>query len=153
MAIGGSEMDSKALGAVLVAVFNAWSQAAARFSLMFAIHMEAEGTPVVYKDAPMGGRHPLRTGKRTSESDWVERRVYLDRVPRSASSRTDAESVEGDPAADGKQQTAVMVRGHMRRQPYGPEHSLRKWVYVESYEARRWIAPKPLRINVLATPK
>ena len=133
--------------------FDAWSQEATRFALLFAVHMEAEGSPIVYKDAPMGGRQPLRVGREPSDSDWVERRVYLDRVSRSASSRAVGESAGGDPAADGKQQTAVMVRGHMRRQSYGPEHSLRKWVYVESYEARRWIAPKPLRINVMAAEK
>jgi hypothetical protein len=31
-----------------------------------------------------------------------------------------------------------LVRGHLKRQPYGPESSLRKWVHIEPY----WQGPE-----------
>lgn len=36
------------------------------------------------------------------------------------------------------------VRGHLKRQRYGAAGALRKWVYVASYEARRWFDPRYL---------
>ena len=39
---------------------------------------------------------------------------------------------------DGKVKREVFIRGFLRNQPYGPEHSLRKWIYVEGFESSRW---------------
>jgi hypothetical protein len=44
--------------------------------------------------------------------------------------------------------TQTMVRGHLKRQPFGPRSSQRKWVYVSAYEARRWVSPKPQIVRV-----
>lgn len=48
----------------------------------------------------------------------------------------------GEPAPpEGLTLAATPVRGHLRRQPHGPGASLRRWQWVEGYEARRWVAP------------
>jgi hypothetical protein len=40
------------------------------------------------------------------------------------------------------------AQGGIKRQAYGPGLSQRKWIYVQGYEARRWIASRPLKIVV-----
>lgn len=44
-------------------------------------------------------------------------------------------------------EATVLVRGHLKRQPYGPAHTLRRWQWVAEYSARRWLAPKSVRIE------
>ena len=92
--------------------------------------------------------HEVSPGAARPGEGPVVRRVYLDEPP------ARARSSSGDPggAVEGRLGLEVPVRGHLKRQPYGPAQSLRRWVYVESYEARRWIAPRPLRLVVREGP-
>lgn len=125
---------------------------AARFALILGIHLDAEGTPVEVRERTGKTRRRSRGG--ASPSGWVERRVYLGRIVRSAGAAGAPAEAAGAPAEadargdDDRILVPTMVRGHLRRQPYGPQSSLRKWIYVERYEARRWISPRPLRIDV-----
>src|SRR5690606_17665779 len=129
-----------------------WAREAARFALVLGLHLQAEGTPVQTKDEGRGRGARSSHGKASGSRDWVVRRVYLDRITRSPeagsapASRDAAEGLTEDRIA-----AVVPVRGHLRRQRYGPKGSLRKWVYVGGYEARRWIAPRPLRVEVRTT--
>ena len=56
------------------------------------------------------------------------------------------------PAADaklvGRVGNQAVVKGHLKRQPCGPRGSERKLIWVERYEARRWVAPGPVRVVV-----
>ena len=113
---------------------TAWAREAARFALVLGLLLDAESTPVTMVDEPRrrrGGRPP----------EWLVLRVYLDRLVRRAGGG-DAKAA-GEPVDRERLSAAVVpVRGHLRRQPYGPGGSLRRWVYVEGYEARRWVAPR-----------
>jgi hypothetical protein len=44
----------------------------------------------------------------------------------------------------------TLVRGHQKRQPYGPNHSLRKWIHIEAYWRGPEDAPVVVRSTVLA---
>lgn len=115
-----------------------------RFALILGIHLDAEGSPVETRDEPARKGSGRQRG--ASGADWITRRVYLGRITRSPGR---GESMDEDMDTDGLIEATVTVRGHLKRQPYGPGRSLRRWIYVEAFEARRWIAPKPLRIDVM----
>jgi hypothetical protein len=136
-----------------VEAHDAWSHEATRWALLFAIHREAEHTPVVYRDTIKRGRKTVPGASTPRGPDaWVERRIFLDRITRWAAG-TPAEGEQEQQASgatdnEGRKLANVFVRGHMRRQPFGPGGEGRKWIYVAGYDARRWTSPKPLRIVV-----
>ena len=129
-----------------------WAREVARFALVMGLLLDAEGTPVEVEDRISGaggkkrrGRSRL-TGKGAADPGaWIERRVSLSR-PRQA--RTHTRPSERESLPPGRAPATVEVRGHLKRQPYGPGRRERRWVYVEAYEARRWIAPSPLQVVV-----
>jgi len=121
----------------------AWSREAARFAVILGLLLDAEG-------APLAPRDERETKQRTRGSavqprEWVTRHLYLDEVrPASAAGA----SGTGDPGAEGRLPEEVIVRGHLKRQRHGAGRSEVRWIYVASYEARRWVAPRPVRIVV-----
>lgn len=48
----------------------------------------------------------------------------------------------GGGTTDGKQAVEASVSGHLKRQAYGPERKLRRWIYVPGYSATRWVSPR-----------
>lgn len=120
-----------------------WAVVAARFALLLGLHLEAEGSPVaVAKETPAIG--PKKSRRSITSSDWIVRRVGLREPLREAEAGGHGEGT----APAGRIPTAALVRGHLKRQPWGPGKALRKWIYVDSYEARRWVSPKPLKLIV-----
>lgn len=124
-----------------------WTREAARFALVLALHLEAEGSPVVTEDRSSRQNRKPAARARRQPGAWVVRRVYLDRHTRSAGAGQSAPT-GAHMALDERLPTVVTVRGHLKRQAYGPRRSERRWIYVESYEARRWISPRPLRVEI-----
>lgn len=119
---------------------NAWAREAARFALVLGLLLDAEGTPVAAEDERP---RRLRGGGTGRRPEWTVRRVYLDR-PRGGSARDEGDDAPTD-APDRRpdlRAEQVSVRGHLKRQAYGPGRSERRWVYVRGYEARRWVAPR-----------
>ena len=126
-----------------------WAEQAAEWVVTLGALLEAEGAPLEDEDwseAPASKRQ--RPGRRQKATDgWLVRRVALTRAAaQRVSSRADAETSAA--RRDGLVLGETWVRGHLRRQPYGPGRQLRKWVYIEGYEARRWMSRRPLRIDV-----
>lgn len=121
----------------------AWGREAARFLVVLGLLLDAEHSPVATTDDAPGKRRK-GNGRTRKSSPWAVRRVYLDGPARSSSPSEPSE--EG--AMAGRLDVTVPVTGHLKRQPYGPGRALRKWVYVAGYEARRWVAPKPMRVIV-----
>lgn len=122
---------------------------AARLAVVLGLLLDAEGSPVVEGDPVPGTRGRRSPGRTKAAPEWVTRRVYLDGrrpAPRSPGEPTGAGLPPGRTAAN------VEVTGHLKRQPFGPGRTGRRWIYVESYEARRWVAPRPLRIVVSGAP-
>lgn len=125
---------------------------AIRFLLVLGLMLQAEGSPVVVERPPRAKKSGPSTNsqKRSRDNQWSTRRIYVDGKIRYSQSERQSDGTDGGTrkVRDDLQEMTVMVSGYIRRQPYGPKNSLRKWIYVRSYEARRWVAPKPLRINV-----
>ncbi len=121
------------------------AKAAARFLLVLGLLLDATGSPVT-RSKPL----PLVTGRRRGRrkqggSEWSVRRISLSGATRGSASST---SEDGEPIPDNYMPIDTMVSGHLKRQPYGPGREKRRWVYVASYGARRWISLKPLRVVV-----
>lgn len=121
-----------------------WAMDAARFAVVLALLLEAEGTPVRLDTEADRARKAGRRARRGSPRAETIRYVTLGR-PR-ARSAGEAYGAGGKlPAGYVPQQ--AHVAGHLKRQPVGPGARERKWIYVTGYEARRWVAPKA-RIRV-----
>lgn len=134
-----------------------WAREAARFAVVLGLHLDAEGTPIATTDERKPGRQrtPRVSGPSGSAGEWVVRRIHLGRIVPSRPGRPAVESAEraderGGSGTEGRLPVTVPVRGHLRRQAYGPGRTERRWIYVEGYEARRWVAPRPLRVDVRA---
>lgn len=126
-----------------------WAREAARFALVMGLHLDAEGTPLEATEerAPQGAKHPA-SPPHTAAGEWVVRRVHLTRL--FAPRRNEPAAATGDAiTGTGRLMHLAGVRGHLKRQPYGPGAAMRRWIWVSSYEARRWVAPRPLRVEVL----
>lgn len=126
-----------------------WAQYAAEWVVTLGALLEAEGAPLEAEDwSEASASKRQRPGRRQKATDgWLVRRVALTRAAaQRVSSRANAETSAA--RRDGLVLGETWVRGHLRRQPYGPGRELRKWVYIEGYEARRWMSRRPLRIDV-----
>lgn len=121
------------------AEYSEWARQAARFALVLGLLLESEAAPVKIGDETEKG-----TGGKTGKREWVTRHIALGAPPKvnGSPSPTPRGTSDDDDAA----LTAVNVRGHLKRQRHGPEHSLVKWIYVAEYSARRWVSPRPLKV-------
>lgn len=108
-----------------------------RTALLLGLLLDAERSPIGSSDAHPRARKGAARDERRAAEAWTVRTCGV---------RPSA--VRGAPAGagapiDGAYRLAVEtpVRGHLKRQPHGPKGGERKFVWVESYEARRWVAP------------
>ena len=126
---------------------TAWARQAARFAVVFALLLESVSTPLTVEEPPRARREA--TARHAMPAPWMVRRVHL-QTPAPAQWPQPHEGTIPALAAGDRQALAVEVRGHLKRQPYGPGGTLRRWIYVSSYEARRWVAPRP--VSIIVTP-
>jgi hypothetical protein len=70
--------------------------------------------------------------------------AYLGEHPRPPPSPAPARENDAEQVGPviGLQPWPVRVTGHLKRQPYGPGRTARKWIYVAHHEARRWCDPR-----------
>lgn len=127
--------------------YREWTRAATRFAVVFAALMEADATPLrVSEHKERGGR---RRGSQSSGGWRVERRVYISDEGRVRMvSPRDQKPVTSGQGPRGEIPERVRVAGHLKRQPYGPGRQGRRWIYVDSYEATRWVSKRPLWVAV-----
>lgn len=124
-----------------------WAREAARFAIVLGLLLDAEGAPISVADESPKGKRSKSVGGRRNHGEWITRRVYVnERTFRSVRQSTSLRDKEAIP--EGLRPIQVDVGGYLKRQPYGPGNTLRKWIYVQGYEARRWVSPRPLRIDV-----
>ncbi|MBI4021153.1 MAG: hypothetical protein HY369_02835 [Candidatus Aenigmarchaeota archaeon] len=125
-----------------------WGREAARFAVVFGLLLEAAAAPLrIRDDAEDASDAPAPRGKggKRPAPRWLTRHIYLDEA-KVCGQR--ARPGEQDAAAGGRVAAEATVRGHLKRQRHGPGGQLVKWVYIASYEARRWVAPRPTRVVV-----
>jgi hypothetical protein len=117
------------------------------FIAILALMLEAERTPLVVDAGGKKDRKRNRNKKPNNASGWIERRIYID--AKYQSRKTD-DHIPLD--KDGKLLKRVLIQGFLRSQPYGPQHTLRKMIYVEGFESSRWTHGKDTRITVALKP-
>lgn len=124
-----------------------FAREAARFAVILGLLLEARGTPLsLAREATERIEGPAVTGPRRPGAEWLIRRISISEEYQRASQVRASRGVAA--GRSGLLETEVPVRGHVKRQRYGPGRSEVRWIYVDGYEARRWIAPKPLRVLV-----
>lgn len=118
----------------------AWATEAVRWAVTYAVLLDAAGAPVrVSEEATPRERTPA---KQREARDWSVSMVTL---------TPDGERIVGPSAPEGgdaatldttgRTAARVTVRGHLKRQRYGAGNASVRWIYVEGYDARRWVAP------------
>lgn len=123
-----------------------FAREAARFAVVLGLLLEARGTPLTPARETSGRIEGVAIGPRRPVADWLIRRISIsEEYQRASQLRASRGAAAG---RDGLLETDVPVRGHVKRQRYGSGLSEVRWIYVDGYDARRWIAPKPLRILV-----
>jgi hypothetical protein len=124
---------------------HAWARAAARFATVLGVLLDATGAPLRTRDvddAPKGSR-PAR-GTAPAPASWTTRHLYVASEPEArAGGGGGGAATTGDRTG-----VEVPVTGHLKRQRHGPGNGLTRWIYVAGYQARRWIGPRPVRIDV-----
>jgi hypothetical protein len=119
-----------------------WTREAARFALVFSLLLDADRTPLRLRD-----QSPRRRSggvkRSVGEFAWTICRVGLAQTAAELSPSIDAPDAMARRLSDDLKPEVVPVAGHIKRQAYGPGLTKRKWIYVNSYEARRWVSPRP----------
>lgn len=125
--------------------FNGWAQDAIRFVLIYGLLLEAEKTPIVAENKPQPRKRSVKIkDQEHGRSGWVRR--YISLTTRPVTSHESQQAIgEG---TDGRVARWRQVTGHLKRQVFGPGRSGRRWIYVEAFESRRWMAPAPRMVIV-----
>jgi hypothetical protein len=104
------------------------------FITILALMLEAERTPLVVDGGSKKDRKRNRDKKAHANSGWTERRIYIN--AKYLQKTSTAERIPLD--KEGKQLKNVLIQGFFRNQPYGPQHKLRKYIYIDGFESSRW---------------
>ena len=103
------------------------------FVTVFALMVEADRTPIVIEEKRTrkanGGNRQINY-----KSGWLEKRVYIDKKYLHQAKN----GKHGKLGKEGKTLKDIYVHGFLRLQAYGPEHSMRKWIYIEGFDSTRW---------------
>ena len=114
---------------------------------------QKRGSPVVIDREPRSKtaqQASTRRRRSSKELRRLTRRVYVDGKIQLIARDRHADGVETGTKRerDDLRKSRLVVRGFIRRQRYGPNNSLQKLVYVQSYESPQMGCPKTLRIDV-----
>lgn len=112
---------------------------AMRFIIVLGLLLEAEKTPFLEKGEACANVKARHIGP--TSTTWVTRHIYLNAEAQRRASAEPQTTLD----KDGLLSAEVPVRGHLKRQHHGEGNSLVKWIYVEGYSQRKWIAPRPVR--------
>jgi hypothetical protein len=115
------------------------------FVTILALMLEAERTPLLVDGGSKKSIKRNRNKKPGNASGWVERRIY---VNTKYTQKVDAEKEHIPIDKEGKRLKNVHIQGFLRNQPYGPQHKLRKWIYIDGFESSRWTYGRDTRIIV-----
>lgn len=116
------------------------------FALTLGALLEAEGTPLTTRSVRQeAGATRRKYGKPKKPLVWSVSQVGL--KPQPVSEKEATEPTESSDMS-GRHAEKVRVRGFLRRQPFGPARTERKWVYVASFESTRYKGDNPKRFDV-----
>jgi len=113
------------------------------FVTILSLMLEAEKTPLLI-DNKMGKKNKGINKKSTYESEWINKRIYIDKNIKYNNKLKSQEVLD----KNGKQLKDVIVSGYLRKQHYGKENSLTKWIYIDSFDSKRWVGEKDTNITI-----
>ena len=119
------------------------------FITVLALMLEAEKSPVLIDHGSKKSKKRSTVKSKNKDlSAWIEKRIYIDAKLSYKTEKTvkDANTTTTDKT--GKEKQGVKVHGFLRHQAYGPELSLRKWIYIEDHESSRWKKTGDKKITV-----
>lgn len=124
---------------------TSFGREAIRFLMVYALLLEADKTPIEVNTQKR--KHKRSVAQKQAElgrGEWIIKRISLTtRRIYKTDSAGHGQEVKGDRIL-----APTIVSGHLAYQAYGKQWSLHRWIYVDVYEARRWIAPGPKRIII-----
>lgn len=115
-----------------------------RFITILALMLEAEKSPIIAGDSTKKAKKRNLKDKKIGQSDWIERRIFIDAKYIQKKKSSLADSV----AKDDKTLKEVPVQAYLRRQHYGPNNELTKVVYIEDFKSSRWKKTGNTRITI-----
>ena len=106
------------------------------FITVLALMLEAERTPILIDAGSKKARKRCHNKCHNTlvNPSWIDRRIYIDAKYNSRQENNDHMPIN----KEGKVKHEVFIQGFLRHQPYGPNHGLRKWIYIEGFESSRW---------------
>jgi hypothetical protein len=127
---------------------------AARFLVILGLLLEADNAPLRINDedrqlaTPAHGRGKAK-GAGSTKGKWSTRHLFLDDRRPGRNTQTTTQPSRLPTLADRFPKDSA-VKAHLKRQPYGAGLSKTRWIWVDRYEARRWVAPGTVRLVVEA---
>jgi hypothetical protein len=115
------------------------------FAIIFSLILEAERTPfLVETEKNKSNRKNKNMQRKNFETEWITKRVYIDKTVQYKNISDNHSDLE----KNDKQLKDVIVNGFLRRQHYGKDNLQEKWIYIESFESKRWTNNKNKKIIV-----
>jgi len=116
-----------------------------RFITILALMLEAEKSPVMIDSGNKKSiKRNLKENRKKNLADWIERRIYID--ANLIQSKKNTERVVMD--KEDKFLKDVAIQGFLRRQRYGTNNELMKWIYIDDFDSSRWTNKSNKRITV-----
>lgn len=128
--------------------FEEWAREAARWVLIYSLLREADRSPIETVVHESRGKTRGKTRKPSDPESIVRVRVRVTDAVCSVLASDAVREAVSDPSKRDGVAALVRVCGHLKRQPYGEGGKLRKWVWVEGYQARRWLASAAVKTTV-----
>jgi len=112
------------------------------FITTISLMLEAERTPLLIDNKLK--KSNKKSNKKYNESEWIMKRIYIDKNIKYENKSKEQDVLD----KDGKQLKDVTVSGYLRKQHYGKEHLQTKWIYINSFDSKRWVSEKDTKITI-----
>ena len=115
------------------------------FITILSLMLEAERTPLTIDSNPdKRNNKKNNTKKNITETGWITKRIFIDKNIK----YKNTSNVHNVLDKNGKQLKDVTVKGFLRKQHYGEDNSNTKWIYIDSFDSKRWKSNKDTNIIV-----
>lgn len=116
------------------------------FITIFNYMLEAENSPIKTKQNIEHTSYVTNKNGKIIEKkqDWIIKYIYLDKTKIKYEKTSEYSELDKDNLISKE----TKVRGHLRHQAYGVGYKDRKWIYIESYVATKWVKNGDTKIIV-----
>jgi len=111
------------------------------FITTLSLMLEAEKTPLLIENKK-NKLSKKSNKKNVLETEWIVKRIYIDKNIKYENKTKGVEVLD----KTGKQLKDVTINGYLRKQHYGNGNLKTKWIYINSFESKRWVSEKDIKI-------